>query len=86
MAAEIGGSFIDLTTVFDSISGQVFTDYAHLTLLGNEIVARRVMDEIISLICRRSLTDPAHPDPDLTHLRALALTGCFHPSTITATQ
>ena len=86
MAAEIGGSFIDLTTVFDTISGQVFTDYAHLTPLGNEIVARRIIDQIISLICRWSPTDPAHPDLDLTRLRALALTGCSHPSTTTATQ
>jgi len=42
--------FIDLTNIFGGIKGQVYTDYCHLTPLGNEIVARRISDVITPLV------------------------------------
>jgi len=50
MAAEVGGSFLDLTQVFDRVVGQVYTDYAHLTPLGNRIVAERIANHILPSI------------------------------------
>jgi lysophospholipase L1-like esterase len=50
MAARVGGTFIDLTDVPGPVEGQVFTDYAHLTPLGNRIVAQRIADRILPTI------------------------------------
>jgi len=50
MAAHVGGTFIDLTQVYDTVGGQIFTDYAHLTPLGNQVAARHVADRILPLI------------------------------------
>ncbi len=50
MAATVGGTFIDLTQVFDSAGGQIYTDYAHLTPLGNQITANRIAEGILPLI------------------------------------
>jgi len=50
MAAHVGGVFIDLTTIYKEVDGQVFTDYAHLTPLGNEVAARKIADRITPLI------------------------------------
>lgn len=50
MTREIGAEFIDLTGIYDSIPGQMFTDYCHLTPAGNEILAQRVAERILPLI------------------------------------
>jgi len=43
MAARVGADFLDLSDPFDGIEGQVYTDYAHLTPLGNRVVAERIL-------------------------------------------
>lgn len=53
MATSVGGEFIDLTTIFDDTQGQVFTDYAHLTPLGNRIVADTLAGRIVPLVKQR---------------------------------
>lgn len=45
-----GAEFIDLTNIFGGIQGQVYTDYCHLTPLGNEVLARKVAEVIAPLI------------------------------------
>ena len=50
MAARVGGTFIDLTQIYELADGQIFTDYAHLTPLGNQIAARYVAERILPLI------------------------------------
>lgn len=50
MASKVGGVFIDLTKIYDGVDGQVFTDYAHLTPLGNQIAARHIAERIAPLI------------------------------------
>lgn len=50
MARSVGGTFIDLTRIFESSEGQIFTDYAHLTPLGNQIVADTIAGRILPLI------------------------------------
>jgi lysophospholipase L1-like esterase len=50
MAAQVGGLFIDLTPIFKESQGQIFTDYAHLTPLGNQIVAKHITEQILPLI------------------------------------
>lgn len=46
MAREVGAEHIDLTRLFGGIREQAYTDYAHLTPLGNEMVARRIADQL----------------------------------------
>lgn len=50
MADRVGGTFIDLTNSFDEIEGQAYTDYAHLTPLGNQIIAEHIAERILPLI------------------------------------
>jgi lysophospholipase L1-like esterase len=57
MAARVGGMFIDLTDIPGPVEGQVFTDYCHLTPLGNQIVAQRIATRILPTI-RADLSDP----------------------------
>jgi hypothetical protein len=38
-AAAFGASYLDATSIYDGIEGQVYTDYAHLTPLGNKVLA-----------------------------------------------
>jgi lysophospholipase L1-like esterase len=60
---RVGGEFIDLTTVFKDVEGQVYTDYVHLTPYGNSIVARHVADRIIPLIAEQvEIQKEASPD------------------------
>ncbi len=44
----LGGRFLDLTGIYPTSQGQIFTDYAHLTPEGNRILAQRVADEIVT--------------------------------------
>jgi lysophospholipase L1-like esterase len=50
MAAHVGGVFIDLTPIYESSEGQIFTDYAHLTPLGNQIAAQHIAERILPII------------------------------------
>ena len=50
MASETGAHFIDLTTIFAGVPEQIYTDYAHLTPLGNELLAKYVTGRILPLI------------------------------------
>ena len=50
MAERISGTFLDLPGVFAGVEGQVYTDYAHLTPLGNRIVAGRIADHVLPMI------------------------------------
>ncbi len=63
MASEVGGVFIDLTEIYEHADGQVFTDYAHLTPLGNRITARAIAERIVPLI-RPPVAAARSPSPD----------------------
>jgi lysophospholipase L1-like esterase len=70
MAADVGGMFIDLTDLPGTVDQQVFTDYAHLTPYGNQIVANRIASRILPTIRldleRNSALAKATPGPELT--------------------
>jgi hypothetical protein len=44
-----GASYLDLTQIYSSPVGQVFTDYAHLTPTGNRILAEFIAPEVARL-------------------------------------
>lgn len=50
MADTVGGTFIDLTEIYDGIGEQIYTDYAHLTPLGNRMAADRILQGILPII------------------------------------
>lgn len=50
MAQRIGAEFVDLTPIFADAEGQIFTDYAHLTPLGNRMVASALAQRILPVI------------------------------------
>ena len=50
MARDVGAQFIDLTRVYAGVPQQAYTDYCHLTPLGNEIVARHIGERLLPLI------------------------------------
>jgi lysophospholipase L1-like esterase len=45
----LGGQYLDATGVYRGIEGQIYTDYAHLTPLGNRVLASRLADRITLL-------------------------------------
>jgi lysophospholipase L1-like esterase len=47
MAARVGATFMDLTTPFAGVEAQVYTDYAHLTPLGNRLLAERMLAHVL---------------------------------------
>lgn len=49
----LGASFLDLTELFETSDGQIFTDYVHLTPEGNEVIADRMAEEIVSMLAGR---------------------------------
>lgn len=59
MASELGAEFIDLTDIYRHEPEQTFTDYAHLTPRGNEILARIVAARLEPLIVRILAADSA---------------------------
>jgi hypothetical protein len=63
MAQRVGGTFLDLTGIFDSVPGQVFTDYCHLTPHGNEVLAAAIQPRIATLIKARQLRAAASNIP-----------------------
>jgi hypothetical protein len=58
MAERTGSTFLDLTEAFRETQGQVYTDYCHLTPLGNEVVAGIIERQIVPML-RSRLTAPA---------------------------
>lgn len=50
----LGARFVDLTTLFPTSEGQIFTDYVHLTPEGNRVVAARMADEVVAFLGERS--------------------------------
>jgi len=46
-ARDVGAHFIDLTGIYAGVPEQIYTDYCHLTPLGNELLARYVGQWII---------------------------------------
>lgn len=54
MAARVGGAFIDLTGIYKTAEGQIYTDYAHLTPLGNQIAARTIAERVVPLILQQA--------------------------------
>ncbi len=50
MAQELGAEFIDLTGIYRQVPQQIYTDYAHLTPLGNELLAQRAAERLIPII------------------------------------
>jgi hypothetical protein len=57
MAPRVSGIFIDLTTTFKDVDGQIYTDYAHLTPRGNQLAAQFIADRILPVIRQRT----SHP-------------------------
>ena len=53
MVQREGASFLDLTGIFKGVSGQVYTDYCHLTPLGNDMLAAAVERHVTPLIRSR---------------------------------
>jgi lysophospholipase L1-like esterase len=62
MADSIGGTFVDLSQPFDGVEAQVYTDYAHLTPLGNRLLAERIASEVLGMI--RDDLEALAGDPD----------------------
>ncbi len=56
MAKDVGGLFIDLTGIYHDTDQQAYTDYAHLTPLGNRMLADYVTSRIAPLIASSSDT------------------------------
>src|SRR5439155_4502906 len=46
MARSVGAHFIDLTGIYAGVPEQIYTDYCHLTPLGNALLARSVESQI----------------------------------------
>lgn len=47
---QAGGHFIDATRIYADAEGQIFTDYCHLTPLGNALLAAHIETRIAPLI------------------------------------
>ena len=54
MAARVGGTFIDLTGIYEDAEGQIYTDYAHLTPEGNKLAAKVIGKHILPIIRERT--------------------------------
>jgi len=63
MARQVGGHFIDLTGIYAGVPDQIYTDYCHLTPLGNRLLAQDVAKGIIPWIRAdvRRATPPVRP-------------------------
>src|SRR5258708_1918696 len=53
MTREVGATFLDLTRIFEGSDGQIFTDYAHFTPHGNEVIAQYVATRIRPMLAER---------------------------------
>ena len=50
MADSVGATFLDVSQPFNGVQDQVYTDYAHLTPLGNRLLAERIAATILGTI------------------------------------
>ncbi len=50
MASELGSHFFDVTGIYAGVTDQIYTDYCHLTPLGNQLLAKYVAGRILPLI------------------------------------
>jgi lysophospholipase L1-like esterase len=50
MARDVGAHFIDLTGIYAGVPEQIYTDFCHLTPLGNELLARDIGQRILPWI------------------------------------
>lgn len=50
----LGGTYLDLTAIYDRPLGQVFTDYCHLTPLGNRLLAEHIAPYVERLAAPRA--------------------------------
>jgi len=50
VVAQSGGTFIDGTAIYGNETEQIFTDYAHLTPRGNEVLAKHIEGVIVPMI------------------------------------
>ena len=48
--ARTGGAFYDLTKVFEGVKEDAYTDYCHLTPMGNKRVAEYLGDKLLPII------------------------------------
>lgn len=49
---ETNGSFHDISDIFQGYVGTLYIDYAHITERGNEIIARRMFQDVRPLVAR----------------------------------
>ncbi|MGQ0554973.1 MAG: hypothetical protein ACT4PN_03380 [Nitrospiraceae bacterium] len=52
-AEKTDSLFVDLTDVYGNVGGDVYTDYCHLTPLGNQKLAEGLGDSIVPLVAQR---------------------------------
>jgi hypothetical protein len=45
-----GSVFLDMTDIFGGIEGDVYTDYCHLTPMGNKQLAEKIGEHILPLL------------------------------------
>jgi hypothetical protein len=60
-AAESGAMVLDLTDIYGAISEDIFTDYCHLTPLGNRILAEYVGERILPALQARGTDANGRP-------------------------
>jgi len=57
-AANLGGyDFVDTRYVFQTVSEKTFTDYCHLTPRGNELIADRIYEQMVSRLLPALLSE-----------------------------
>ncbi len=53
-----GAHFIDLTDVYGGVEGDVYTDYCHLTPLGNRVLAEALGPPVLEILARSGVVAP----------------------------
>ena len=52
-----GSVFLDMTDVFGGVEGDVYTDYCHLTPMGNKKLAEKIGEQILPLMAAKPATN-----------------------------
>jgi lysophospholipase L1-like esterase len=66
-AAERSGAlFVDLTDIFGGVADDVYTDYCHLTPLGNQRLAEHLGEQVLPTIRAQLLARGARPSRPVT--------------------
>ena len=67
---ETNGSFHDISDIFQGYVGTLYIDYAHITERGNEIIARRMFQDVRPLVAREIARRQSQAvDPALNYRR-----------------